>query len=84
MSLTEIYVTEWCTACHAALDKLQAAGIEVEVVSVDSEEALYKAFKVWEDRLGYNPNSIPQLWYQGKHIGGSTNIDKFLKEQNAN
>jgi glutaredoxin len=84
MSFSELYITEWCDACHIALDKLKAAGIEFEVVKVDEEEELYKAFKVWEGRLGYNPNTIPQFWYKGKHIGGSANIDKFLKEQNVN
>lgn len=80
MSFSELYITEWCDACHIALDKLKAAGIEFEVVKVDEEEELYKAFKVWEGRLGYNPNTIPQFWYRGEYIGGSSNIDKFLKE----
>lgn len=84
MSQSELYITEWCNACHVALDKLTKAGIEFEVVNVDAEEELYKAFAVWEKRLGYNPNSIPQFWYKGQHIGGSKNIDKFLKEQNVN
>jgi len=81
---SELYVTEWCTACHVVLDKLNKAGIEFEIINVDSEEDLHQAFKVWESRLGYNPNSIPQFWYQGKHIGGSVNIEQFLKEQNVN
>lgn len=83
MSFSELYVTEWCSACHIALDKLNKAGIEFEVINVDTEEALYKAFKVWEDRLGYNPNSIPQFWYSSKHIGGSVAIANFLKENDA-
>ena len=83
MSFSELYITDWCSACHVALDKLRAAGVEFEVVKVDAEEQLYKAFKVWEDRLGYNPNLIPQFWYQGEYIGGTTGIDKFLKERNV-
>lgn len=83
MSFSELYVTDWCSGCHDALDKLRKAGLEFEVVNVDTEEALYKAFKVWESRLGYNPNLIPQFWYLGEYIGGTTGIDKFLKEKNV-
>ncbi len=84
MSFTELYVAEWCHSCHSALEKLKTAGIEFEVVNVDTEEALYRAFDVWKYRLGYNPNTIPQFWYKGQYIGGSASIDKFLKEQNVN
>ena len=80
---SELYIAEWCTACHVVLEKLKSAGIEFDIISVDSEDDLHKAFKVWESRLGYNPNSIPQFWYNGKHIGGSTNIENFLKERNV-
>jgi glutaredoxin len=84
MSPSELYVTDWCSGCHSALDKLTKAGLEFEVVNLDSERALNKAFSVWEDRLGYNPNTIPQFWYQGEYIGGTAGIDKFLKEKNVN
>jgi glutaredoxin len=83
-NISELYITQWCSACHVALDKLKEAKIEFEVIDVDEEQKLRQAFKVWEKRLGYNPNSIPQFWYKGQHIGGSKNIDKFLKEQNVN
>ena len=84
MSLNELYVTDWCTGCHTALEKLRQANLNFEVVNVTEEEALNKAFSVWEERLGYNPNTIPQFWYQGEYIGGTAGIDKFLKEQNVN
>jgi glutaredoxin len=83
MSFSELYITDWCDACHVALDKLTKAGIEFEVVKVDAEEELYKAFKVWESRLGYNPNLIPQFWYRGEYIGGTTGINNFLKDRNV-
>jgi glutaredoxin len=84
MSFTELYTTEWCDACKVAKEKLEAAGIAFETVNVDDEDALHRAFEVWKYRLGYNPNTIPQFWYKGTYIGGSSNIDKFLKEQNVN
>lgn len=83
MNVSELYVTDWCSGCHSALEKLSKAGVEFEVVNVTAEDALNKAFVVWEHRLGYNPNSIPQFWYQGEHIGGTAGIDKFLKEKNV-
>jgi glutaredoxin len=84
MSDSELYIAKWCSACHTALIKLSAAGYQFAIVDLDGDDALQKAFKVWEQRLGHNPNSIPQFWYQGEYIGGSTAIDKFLKEENVN
>lgn len=83
MSFSELYTTEWCSACVLAKEKLKAAGIEFETVNVDEEEALHRAFAVWNHRLGYNPNTIPQFWYKGKYIGGSSAIEKFLKENHV-
>ena len=82
--ISELYVTTWCSACHTMLDILKDAGLEFEVINVDSEEDLIRAFTVWKQRLGYNPNTIPQFWYQDKYIGGSAGIEKFLKEQHVN
>jgi glutaredoxin len=65
------------------LGLLEEAGLAVDVVNIDSEEDMQKAFKIWNHRLGYNPNSIPQLWYNGQYIGGSSNIEKFIKEKNV-
>lgn len=84
MSFSELYITDWCSGCHSALEKLKAAKLEFEVVNISSEQALYRAFKVWEYRLGHNPNTIPQFWYHGEYIGGTKEIDKFLKEKNVN
>ena len=83
MSFSELYITDWCSGCHSALDSLAKANIKFEVVNVTDDEALNKAFSVWEHRLGHNPNSIPQFWYQGEYIGGTAGIDKFLKEKNV-
>jgi len=80
---SEIYITDWCSACHKMLGLLEEAGLAVDVVNIDSEEDMQKAFKIWNHRLGYNPNSIPQLWYNGQYIGGSSNIEKFIKEKNV-
>jgi glutaredoxin len=84
MSFSELYITDWCAGCHSALEKLKEAKLDFEVVNVTSEQALYRAFAVWEHRLGHNPNTIPQFWYCGEYIGGIKDIDKFLKEKNVN
>jgi glutaredoxin len=83
MNVSELYITDWCSGCHSALEKLTEAGLDFEVVNVTDDDALNKAFVVWEYRLGYNPNTIPQFWYRGEHIGGTAGIDKFLKEKNV-
>jgi len=85
MNISELYTTEWCAACKLSKDRLLEAGIiDFEVISVDEEDKLYKAFRVWEERLGHNPNSIPQFWYRGQYVGGSAQIEKFIKEYHVN
>jgi glutaredoxin len=82
-NVSEIYITDWCSACHVVLDILKDAGIVVDVVNIQSEEDMAKAIDIWKQRLGYNPNTIPQLWYNGQYIGGSSNIEKFIKEKHV-
>lgn len=80
---SEIYITDWCSACHLVLELLEQAGLAVDIVKIESEQDMHDAFGVWKNRLGYNPNSIPQMWYAGQYIGGSTNIREFIKEKNV-
>lgn len=80
---SELYVMESCESCKVALQKIQDAGIEVNVIELN-KLGTRNAFKIWEHRLGYNPNLVPQFWYKGEYVGGSAKIDKFLKEKNVN
>lgn len=82
MSSSELYVMDFCTACCTAADKLKHAGIEFDIIKL-TDDNMQVAFKIWEQRLGNNPNSVPQFWYQGQYIGNSAKIDKFLKEKNV-
>ncbi|CAB4241551.1 Glutaredoxin [uncultured Caudovirales phage] len=80
---SELYVMEFCESCKVALQKLQDAGVEFDVVDLD-KVGMKNVFAIWNHRLGRNPNLVPQFWYKGKYIGSSPSIDKFLKEKDVN
>ena len=82
MSFSELYIMDHCDACCIARDKLEQAGIQFAIIKLDDDN-MQHAFKVWEHRLGHNPNSVPQFWHQGEYVGNSAKIDKFLKEKNV-
>jgi glutaredoxin len=80
---SELYVMEFCESCKVALQRLQDAGVEFDVVDLN-KVGMKNVFEVWKYRLGRNPNLVPQFWYKGNYIGSSPSIDKFLKERNVN
>lgn len=82
-NFSELYITNWCGVCHISLKKLTDAGLKFNVICLDDEDHMKIAFNVWQNRLGFNPNSLPQFWYDGEYVGGSVNIEKFLKERNV-
>jgi glutaredoxin len=79
---SELYVMQFCPACKEALRKLVDAGFKFDVYDLNVVGSR-KVFKIWEHRLGHNPNLVPQFWFLGQHIGSSLSIDKFLKEDNV-
>lgn len=79
---SELYVMPHCESCTVSHDKLLAAGIQFKTIELDDTN-MEHMFKVWVQRLGSNPNSVPQFWYNGTYVGNSSNIDNFLKEYNV-
>jgi len=73
---------EGCAACKSSITKLIDAGYEFDIIHY-TDESSTRCNRVWEHRLGKNPNSVPQFWYKGQYIGGSVEIAKFIKDNDV-
>jgi len=71
-----IYTTSWCSYCHRAKALLDKKG--VTYTEIDIEEFPEKR-KEMEDRS--NGTTVPQIFIDGKHIGGCDDL-YALEEQN--
>lgn len=79
---SELYVMQFCPGCKESLHKLVNAGFKFDIYDLNVI-GTKRVFKIWEHRLGYNPNLVPQFWFMGQYVGNSLGIDKFLKEKNV-
>lgn len=72
-----IYGADWCKPCQNTkkLCKEQEFDFEFKDISVEPE-----ALKEVTDLLGYKPKQIPQVFVDGKHIGGSTEFALFVQQ----
>ncbi len=69
MARIEIYTSPWCGYCaraKALLDKKGAAYEEMDVMDDEKKRA--------EMRLRSNRTTVPQIFINGKHVGGSDEL----------
>jgi glutaredoxin len=70
----EVYGTQWCGYCRRAVSLLKAKGIEFQefIVGEDiSAEAL-------SEKIGGPARTVPQIFLDGEHIGGYTELARKL------
>lgn len=60
----EIYGTTWCAACQQAKRLCESKSIAYTYVDVDDTSSL----KQLEERLGFLPRSVPQIFLDGNHL----------------
>ncbi|MBI2337122.1 MAG: glutathione S-transferase N-terminal domain-containing protein [Deltaproteobacteria bacterium] len=64
MKVVEIYVTQYCPYCHAAIKLLKSKGLNFTVHDVsDSEKKL-----ALKEKTGWQ--TVPQIFIDGQMIGG--------------
>ncbi len=74
MNKTEIYFKTWCPYSRRALRLLDAKGVNYEAIDLtDSDDP-----QVWERELEMRERtgrtSVPQIFIDGRHIGGYDEI----------
>lgn len=71
-----IYGSEGCVFCTQAVKLAESKGIPYEYKDILEEQGMYAEFKAQGWR------SVPQIFYKGNHIGGFTDFEKLLKQNN--
>lgn len=70
MAKVEMYTTQWCGYCARARALLQRKGVEFAEYDVEEETGKREEARA---RSG-GRTSVPQIFIDGKHIGGSDEI----------
>ncbi len=70
MANTEIYFKSWCPFCQRALALLKSKGVEFEAIDITDGPALRE--QEMRDRSGRT--SVPQIFVDGRHLGGYDDI----------
>lgn len=78
-----VYGKATCPYCVKAKSLLDETGIEYQYHDVVKESAaLYRMIPEVKAIIGEKtPVTVPQIWLEGKYIGGADNLEKWLEEQ---
>jgi len=71
-----IYTTGYCPYCSAAKSLLEQSGMKYEEINVENDDAL-RAKMV---QMSGGRETVPQIFIDGKSIGGSKELAEYLKE----
>lgn len=70
-----LYTKENCPYCVMAKDLLDMIGEEFVTFDVTKDGNMDKVNAI----LGYNIKTVPQIFHDGKHVGGYTDLQKYLE-----
>jgi glutaredoxin 3 len=74
----EIYSKPNCPYCVKAKYLLEKHGYEIEEISaVDQREVLIERV---ERETGHSPKTVPQIWLDGKYVGGHDQLVVWLSQ----
>ena len=72
MAKVEIYTTPWCGYCARAKGLLEKKGATFDEMDVMEDDA-----KRAEMRTRSKRSTVPQIFINGQHIGGSDELDEL-------
>jgi GrxC family glutaredoxin len=75
--MNKVYSTQYCPWCQRAKALLNQHDIEYTEVDVTQDRALQKEMI---ERSGRQ--SVPQIFFDGEHIGGFDDLVKYLEANN--
>lgn len=76
MARVVMYMTGHCGYCHAAERLLERKGIrDIERIRVDLEPARRAEMRARSGRT-----SVPQIWIDGRHVGGYDELYELAQE----
>jgi glutaredoxin len=68
--IAEVYGSSWCGYCRRAKSLLEARGIEYEEFLVDEDISREEL----SSKIGKPVLTVPQIFLDGEHIGGYTEL----------
>ena len=74
--MIEIYGTDSCVFCNKAKELLEIYNKEYTYIDVTETEYITAAFF----KRFPNVRTVPQIEWEGKHIGGYTELREWLKD----
>lgn len=81
ISGNHLFGMESCPYCRRAKARLEKEGLEFSYHDVVSRpRALYEMLTRVKPLIGpKTPVTVPQIWLDGRHIGGADDLEEFLK-----
>jgi len=73
-----IYSAPHCVHCETVKNLSKASGYsltEFDIGDLTPNE--------WKEKIGFVPRSVPQVFFNGEYIGGSTNFIEAVKNVNS-
>jgi glutaredoxin 3 len=74
MAKIEIYTKSYCPYCRKTINTLNQLGLSFEEYEITMDKALTE-----EMRTRSNRSTVPQVFIDGQHIGGSDDFHLALK-----
>lgn len=74
----KIYTKNGCTYCTQAKTLLQIRGIPYEELNVEFVDGAKENMLAECAAANYTPRTYPQIWLDGNHIGGFTELKAHL------
>lgn len=71
-----IYTKDWCGFCHAAKHLLQQLGQSFQEIDVTDDQTQFREMV----KLAAGRNTVPQIFVDGKGIGGYTDLQRLVRE----
>lgn len=71
-----IYTRHWCSWCHAAKALLNRLGYPYQEIDVEAEPQRYQEMLA----LAGGRTSVPQIFFDGKGIGGYTDLSRLVRD----
>jgi glutaredoxin len=69
-----VYSTPGCSYCDAAKQLLTQKGLDFEVIDLMEDPEAMQVMASIQAR------TVPQIFHEGVHIGGYTNLKEYLEE----
>jgi len=82
---TFIYGKQGCPHCVRAKDMMQQRGVPFTYFDVvDNPRALYEMIPRVKEHIGdYTPVTVPQIWMDGRYVGGADALEAELATQHS-